>query len=338
LMYVSLFCISGFHGTERFDKPFNPVIGETFEFIQPENNMKFLAEQVSHKPPISVCHMENENFASWQQGIFNVRFMGNSLDLDSTGSKGFISLPKTADLFAWTTPRTTVHNCLVGKVWLDHWGLMPIKNSSTGDKCEIKWKRCGWFGANRWEVEGDIIDKDGNVQMQVFGKWNKELFARWLFDGGLHPKGTTVCLWTKDPTQIGRHKQTPYALLLKQMDEDLEQLLPPTDSRLRLDRKHLEKGDLNRAGAFKLEIEERQRAQENARKARNDPWVPKWFTSVPDETIEGSMWIYKGNYWEERESKKELLASGDRAEANQLLAREGIQGLACNFLSYPPRP
>ena len=35
----------------RFKKPFNPILGETYEFVA--NNSRFIAEQVSHHPPIT---------------------------------------------------------------------------------------------------------------------------------------------------------------------------------------------------------------------------------------------------------------------------------------------
>jgi len=337
MMYVSVFCISGFHGTERFDKPFNPVIGETFEFQRKDLGVTFIAEQVSHKPPISACHLQNENFHCWQNGILNVRFLGNSLDLDSTGSKGYVSFPKIGETYQWIPPRSTVHNCLVGRVWVDHWGSMPITNFKTGDKIEIKWKRCGWFGANRYEVEGDIVDANGTVQMQVFGKWNKSLYARWLFDGGAHPKGTVVCMWNKDPTQVGPHHKTPFAMTLNEMDEKYESLLPPSDSRLRPDRRHLEKQDSSRAATYKLIVEDRQRQQENARKSRNEAWVPRWFSLLPDEFNENqTSWVYTGNYWEERIQKEKLMEEDPNSEeAQKLGVRPNVKGTASDFRNYP---
>jgi len=35
----------------RFKKPFNPILGETYEFVT--NNSRFIAEQVSHHPPVT---------------------------------------------------------------------------------------------------------------------------------------------------------------------------------------------------------------------------------------------------------------------------------------------
>lgn len=41
--------------------------GETFEYIKEKENFKFLAEQVSHHPPIGACIAETDHFIYWQE-------------------------------------------------------------------------------------------------------------------------------------------------------------------------------------------------------------------------------------------------------------------------------
>jgi len=41
-------------------KPFNPLLGETFEYEQ--DGFRLLLEQVSHHPPISALHCEHEKY------------------------------------------------------------------------------------------------------------------------------------------------------------------------------------------------------------------------------------------------------------------------------------
>lgn len=38
----------------RLNKPFNPLLGETFELVTP--SFRFLAEMVSHHPPVTATH------------------------------------------------------------------------------------------------------------------------------------------------------------------------------------------------------------------------------------------------------------------------------------------
>jgi hypothetical protein len=46
LAWVAAFCMGPFGGNERTWKPFNPILGETFELDLPSNGVRFLAEQV----------------------------------------------------------------------------------------------------------------------------------------------------------------------------------------------------------------------------------------------------------------------------------------------------
>ena len=47
LEYLAAFVVSGFSGIiERVNKPFNPILGETFEMTHPTEPVRFVAEQV----------------------------------------------------------------------------------------------------------------------------------------------------------------------------------------------------------------------------------------------------------------------------------------------------
>lgn len=55
LLYVAAFAVSGYAATyfRGGRKPFNPLLGETYDYVCPEKNFRFVAEQVSHHPPMS---------------------------------------------------------------------------------------------------------------------------------------------------------------------------------------------------------------------------------------------------------------------------------------------
>lgn len=83
LLYVTAFAVSNFAPTERTTKPFNPLLGETFEWTN--GNLRYIAEQVSHHPPIGAAHMENEHFIVEQFHHVKTKFLGNSLEIHPTG-------------------------------------------------------------------------------------------------------------------------------------------------------------------------------------------------------------------------------------------------------------
>jgi hypothetical protein len=59
MAYVACFAVSNYSTTmTRVNKPFNPILGETYELIRPERGDGFqcIAEQVSHHPPVSAMN------------------------------------------------------------------------------------------------------------------------------------------------------------------------------------------------------------------------------------------------------------------------------------------
>lgn len=55
LCYAVAFFISQYNcSAKRLNKPFNPILGETFELKRP--TYLYFAEQVSHHPPITACY------------------------------------------------------------------------------------------------------------------------------------------------------------------------------------------------------------------------------------------------------------------------------------------
>jgi hypothetical protein len=59
-------------------KPFNPLLGETFELVT--KDFKFIAEQVSHHPPITAFHCEgNSGYILWSCNRTKSKFTGKSL-------------------------------------------------------------------------------------------------------------------------------------------------------------------------------------------------------------------------------------------------------------------
>jgi len=123
---------------------------------------------------------------------------------------------------------------------------------------------------------------------------------------------------------------TNFTATLNQLDDSLEEILPPTDSRIRIDRLNLDRGNVPKASKYKKMLEDRQRAD---RAKRTEKWQPVWFEERSDETHEdGKMWIYSGNYWEKRAEKEALIKAGKNP--GDLLVAPQIKGLAVDFTSY----
>jgi hypothetical protein len=62
ILYVAAFAVSGYASTDsRPCKPFNPLLGETYEADYPEKGIRFFSEKVSLVPSvysIVVCSLK----------------------------------------------------------------------------------------------------------------------------------------------------------------------------------------------------------------------------------------------------------------------------------------
>ncbi|NXV78112.1 OSBL2 protein, partial [Atlantisia rogersi] len=92
------------------------------------------------------------------------------------------------EAYTWTNPTCCVHNVIIGKLWLEQYGMVEIVNHSTGDKCVLNFKPCGLFGKELHRVEGYIQDKNRKKLCVIYGKW-------------------TECLWCTDPTTYETYKK-----------------------------------------------------------------------------------------------------------------------------------
>uniref|UniRef100_A0A3Q3VUR3 Oxysterol-binding protein n=1 Tax=Mola mola TaxID=94237 RepID=A0A3Q3VUR3_MOLML len=138
MVYVAVFSISGYAWASwrnRY-KPFNPVLGETFESHREDRGFYYISEQVSHHPPISACHAESENFTFWQDQRWKNKFWGKSVEIISSGLVN-VTLPKYGDHYEWNKAVTCIHNVLSQQRWLEHYGEVVIRNRKS-DVCTCK--------------------------------------------------------------------------------------------------------------------------------------------------------------------------------------------------------
>nr|DAD26447.1 TPA_asm: hypothetical protein HUJ06_027915 [Nelumbo nucifera] len=87
LVYASSWAISVYYAYQRTWKPFNPILGETYEMAN-HGGITFIAEQVSHHPPMSAGHAENEHFIYDITSKLKTKFLGNSVDVYPIGRAG----------------------------------------------------------------------------------------------------------------------------------------------------------------------------------------------------------------------------------------------------------
>jgi len=290
-------------------------LGETFEFIPHSGKYKCFAEQVSHHPPISVAYITSDKFILELEMELKTKFTGNSSDVIVLGTNYF-TIPEFGDKFTWGHLDTCAHNVIIGGMWVDHFGNLEIINHTTGDKALIKATRSGWLGAGRFDIQGEIFDASGNLKLKINGKWNDSLFATKM-NPDATPQGEPILLWKRGTFPAHKWNWPKFNDDLNWLDDKYEAILPPTDSRLRGDRRYLEKGDLDTAGKEKVRIEEEQRAKRKSREQKGETYEPKYFKKA--ETEGGHKWNYVGDYWAEREQRIKELEAKQTASVEQSL-------------------
>ncbi|XP_010490625.1 PREDICTED: oxysterol-binding protein-related protein 3A [Camelina sativa] len=312
MIYASSWAISVYYAYQRTWKPFNPILGETYEMTN-HNGINFIAEQVCHHPPMSAGHAENEHFAYDCTSKLKTKFLGNSIDVYPVG-RTRVTLKRDGVVLDLVPPLTKVHNLIFGRTWVDSPGEMVMTNLTTGDKVVLYFQPCGWFGSGRYEVDGYVYSSAEEPKILMTGKWNESLSYQPCDAEGEPLPGTELKeVWkVAEAPKNDKYQYTHFAHKLNSFDTAPKKLLS-SDSRLRPDRYALEMGDMSKSGYEKSSLEERQRAEKRSREEKGQKFVPKWFDETEEVTPTpwGDLEVYQfnGKYSVHR-------ATADNAEDN----------------------
>ncbi|OIT31222.1 PREDICTED: oxysterol-binding protein-related protein 1C-like isoform X3 [Nicotiana attenuata] len=300
ILNVAAFAVSAYASTEgRICKPFNPLLGETYEADYPDKGLRFFSEKVSHHPMIIACHCEGTGWKFWGDSNLKSKFWGRSIQLDPVG---ILTLEfDDGEIFQWSKVTTSIYNLILGKLYCDHYGTMRIQGSHNYS-CKLKFKEQSIIDRNPHQVQGIVQDRSGKTVATLFGKWDESMHyvnGDCSIGKGFDSISEAHLLWkrSKPPKNPTRYNLTRFAITMNELIPGLKDRLPPTDSRLRPDQRCLENGQYDRANSEKLRLEERQR---QARKMQERGWKPRWFAKDRG----GDSYRYIGGYWEAREKGK----------------------------------
>ncbi|GAY38639.1 hypothetical protein CUMW_038230 [Citrus unshiu] len=294
ILNIAAFAVSGYASTDgRHCKPFNPLLGETYEADYPDKGLRFFSEKVSHHPMVVACHCEGRGWKFWADSNLKSKFWGRSIQLDPVGA---LTLEfDDGEIFQWSKVTTSIYNLILGKLYCDHYGTMRI-DGNREYSCKLKFKEQSIIDRNPHQVQGVVQDKNGKTVATLFGKWDESMHFM-NGDGSGKGKGSELqLLWkrSKPPKYQTRYNFSRFAITLNELSPELKEKLPPTDSRLRPDQRCLENGEYDMANAEKLRLEQRQR---QARTMQERGWKPRWFTKDKGS----GTYRYIGGYWEARE-------------------------------------
>lgn len=317
LAYVAAFTISSYSTTSiRTGKPFNPLLGETYECDRTDDlGWRIINEQVSHHPPMVAQFCEGRNWNCWQEFTMTSKFRGKYLQVVPMGTAQVEF--RNGNRYSWRKVCTTVHNIIVGKLWVDQHGDMEItgKKNATGIKCILKYIPYSYFTRDsQRRVKGVVVDVDSNVKFVVNGTWDDQVDIAPVtgssdINSSIYETGQPIIAWKRRYPPPDAERFYNFTLLAAQLNEP-EEGVAPTDSRLRPDQRLMEEGLWDESNKEKLRLEEKQRATRRRRQAAEtdsasengsliEPHSPVWFEQVKDDEMDDvSHYVYNGKYWD----------------------------------------
>eukprot|EP00075_Anas_platyrhynchos_P036811 XP_027326064.1 oxysterol-binding protein 2 isoform X2 [Anas platyrhynchos] len=281
MCFVAAFSVSSYSTTvHRTAKPFNPLLGETYELDRLEEfGFRSLCEQVSHHPPAAAHHVfSKRGWTLWQEITIASKFRGKYLSIMPLGAI-HLEFHSSGNHYVWRKVTSTVHNIIVGKLWIDQSGEIEIVNHKSKDKCQLKFTPYSYFSRDvPRKVTGVVSDADGKAHYVMSGTWDEKMECSKIVHsshGSTSSEGkqktvyqtlSPKVLWKKYPLPENAENMYFFSDLALTLNEP-EERVAPTDSRLRPDQRLMESGRWDEANVEKQRLEEKQRAVRRRREA-----------------------------------------------------------------------
>uniref|UniRef100_A0A669CTG1 Oxysterol-binding protein n=1 Tax=Oreochromis niloticus TaxID=8128 RepID=A0A669CTG1_ORENI len=290
-------------------KPYNPVLGETFhcswevprDKVKPlvrsnpgsarepsrgPNNtqdedspgscyrVRFVAEQVSHHPPVSgfYCECRERRMCVNAHVWTKSKFMGMSIGVSMVG-EGVLYLLEHDEEYVFTLPCAYARSILTVP-WVELGGKVSINCVKSGYSATVTFHTKPFYGGKVHRVTAEVKHNPTNtIVCKAQGEWNGTL--EFTYSSG----ETKVIDTTKLP--VTKKKLRPVEKQARTESRRLWQNVT----------KSLKEGNIDEATEHKHRLEECQRGEERQRAADNKPWTPKYFTK------EGDGWSYNNPLW-----------------------------------------
>ena len=287
------FCIGQFvMNNGRQAKFFNPLLYETYEYVDNEQNFRYMSEQVSHHPAISAYYAEGDGWNIFANTNSIIKFIiTGRLEVNALG-RTYITYENYNDVNSFTKPKVITRNLIIGTIDIDVEGKFEVTNEM-GDICEVD--MIPSTSGQKGNLHGKIKDINGDVKFLLEGNWTDNIYII-----NNETKEKTI-IWRIIPSK-GKEDfyYQPYTFDLNNLTEEKKKALPPTDSRFRPDQRLMEYQEIDKAGDEKHRLEEEQRAR--AKQYKKDGFIPKplYFDETYDDLTGELIYKYKGNYWDMR--------------------------------------
>ncbi|XP_068188874.1 oxysterol-binding protein-related protein 10 isoform X2 [Antennarius striatus] len=287
-------------------KPYNPILGETFhcswdvprEKVKPPvrpnqgspwepNNaqqgedsaggcyrVRFVAEQVSHHPPVSgfYCECRDRRMCVNAHIWTKSKFMGMSIGVSMVG-EGVLCLLEHDEEYVFTLPCAYARSILTVP-WVELGGKVTINCAKSGYSATVTFHTKPFYGGKVHRVTAEVKhNPTSTIVCKAQGEWNGTLEFT-------HSSGDTKVIDT-GKLPVTRKKLRPVERQGRAESRRLWQHVT----------RSLKDGNMDGATEHKHRLEERQRGEERQRAADGTPWTPTYFTKEADS------WIYNNPLW-----------------------------------------
>lgn len=284
--------LSAFHAGRKgavAKKPYNPILGEIFRCYwrigdkagapvpdgpvpwATSNDLCFIAEQVSHHPPVSAFYAEHvsKGICCCAHIWTKSKFLGMSIGVHNVG-QGTIWFLRHDEEYVVNFP-SGYGRSIFTVPWIELGGTVDIKCEKTGYSCTIEFHTKPLIGGKKHQLTAEIFPpNDKRPFLTVSGEWNGVMTAR-----NIHGTEVTFVDTTTMP-------------ITRKIVQPIKDQVPHESRRLWKDVTfNLKHKDVDKATEAKSLLEDQQRKEAAARKESNS----KWETRVFEPAGEG--WTYK---------------------------------------------
>ncbi|CAG9563748.1 unnamed protein product [Danaus chrysippus] len=210
MIQVVRWYLSSYHAGRKSQvakKPYNPILGEIFRCHwtidgEPQDStskqevgdgpvpwcspdqLSFVAEQVSHHPPISAFYSEHVNkriqFDAWVWT--KSKFLGLSIGVHNIG-RGLVSLLDLGEEYSLTFPNGYGRSILTVP-WIELGGSVVIECVQTGHRANIEFLTKPFYGGKKHRVTCDVfVGTEKKPYYTAQGEWNTRVEGRWTDSG-----------------------------------------------------------------------------------------------------------------------------------------------------------
>lgn len=301
---IAAFIVSHYSSTaNRASKPFNPLLGETYDLVDPDRGIALVAEQVSHHPPTAALFVQGNGWQYHLAHEIKNKFLGNTLQVWPEGTVHIKF--DDGEHYVYDQAYTLVHNIIMGELWIDNVGTITIRELTNP-------KYMASLDFKRYAAVFSEAKKLGDISGRVYpisstgskGKSVRKLTGNWNSHVNVDGKSVWIANPHPEKVETAGCNMTAWAWRLNPpvLDEDHVMYLPKTDSRFRPDQRALENAEYKLASTEKDRLESDQRTRRKQEDNGNVNWNPLWFEMQFNPTTGKKEWRYRHNYFAAKEN------------------------------------